>query len=271
MYKLYRKSGSVFTDFSKEVGDYHSAASTITMTAATDALYIGSRFPFSSKYFKISSAPSPAISVTLQYYAGSGHGFKDVSSTEDGTDNLSQSGTFHFVPDRDFGIVREDTENIDELNTLVLYDLFWYKITVDSDTTFDLGWLGSILSNDDQLGSRYPDLNRASVKAAFESGKTDWEEQAMEAAMEIERDLVSRQSLADLSQLIDTKELRSASVAKTAEIIYSGLGQDFEDQALKARDRYELLISKPPRFVDRDGNARLTRSEYAPRVFNLRR
>lgn len=269
MLKIFKSSGGTLTDLSKDVNDYHSSATTVSIVAATDKLYIGSRFPFNSKYFKISSAASPSVNLTFKYL--SGNGFVDHSDVEDGTENFSKSGTVRMVPDRDYGVLREDTENIDELNTVKIYGRFWYEISFDVDTSFDLNWVGQVFNNDDQLGSKYPDLNRSSVKTAFASGKTDWEEQAMMAAEEISKDLVDRQTILDVSQILEDSELKLASIEKCAELIYRGLGQDFVEQAEMARDNYDRLISKPPRFVDSDGNARVTKSEFAPRIGYLHR
>jgi hypothetical protein len=271
MLTVYKKSGSTFTDLTVDITDYYSAGTAVNIVSATDNLYIGSRMPFNSKYFKVDVAPSPAVTVDIQYYAGNTDEFKPISSSEDRTKNLSQSGLLAFVPDRDYGIVRDDTENIDELNTLNHYGMYWYKLVFSADTDFILGWIGEIFSSDNDLGAQYPDLNRSSVKTAFKTGKTDWEEQAKDAAEEIYRDLISRKDIVDPAQLLETRELRLTSVVKTAQIIYTGLGQDFEAQAQRASDKYERLISQTPRYVDLDDNARISRFEITPKTGHIRR
>lgn len=260
---IHSDNGSL-ADFSVQVEDYHAGSTNVTIVAGQDAIYLGSRFPFNSRYFKVATANVAAATPTVAYWDG--NKFQPVVELTDETSAagvpLAQSGHLTWTTNRDFGWALEDTtEDIPELANLVIYDQYWIKITFSADVTADIAWAGHMFGSDEDIGSEYPDLLRANFKTAFESGKTDWEEQRVRASKLILDDLVNANLLRDGNQLLERREMRYAMVSKTAVLIYSAMGDDYVDDVLRSQKEYTGRFKKSVLSIDRNNNANLDRGE----------
>jgi len=132
------------------------------------------------------------------------------------------------------------------------------KITFSADLTADtaLSWVGQKFSDDNDLGSEYSDLVRLSMLAAFETGKTTWEEQHVRAAGLIVKELMANSTIIEKEQILEREDFKYASVSKCAEIIYGGLGDDYKDDKKLAKDEYAIRINSAMPKIDKDANAR---------------
>lgn len=262
---LFSDNGTL-SDISRPLAKYRSGESSFTFVATDDAIYIGSLLPFNHLYFKLgSNVNANASEVSIKTYNGSE--FVPVVNIVDETAvsgaSLAQSGFIQWLTDQNESWEREDTSNdgvsiITELGSVTIYDKYWLEIKFSNDlTAVDLQWLGQIFSDDDDLRSEYPDLLRSNVLAAFESGKTDWQEQHARAAELIAKDLVSKRIIDRKEQIVDRDAYKLASVSKVAELIFKSFGDDYINDRTAARQEYDARMNKAIYNVDKDKDARL--------------
>lgn len=233
--RILLSDNGVLTDITEATNTYSTTGTTHSFTAIEDALYIGSRFPMSEKFFKASGGLG---SVTVKYWDGTA--FREMIDLRDLTSGLSADGYIKFVPDRDNGWAKADTAKVTGLETVTIYDQYWLEITVDTDATIDLAWIGDLFCKDADIEAEHPDLLRAAMLTAFKSGKTDWEEQRAVASQYIVEDLLGRGTVKSSNQLFEIERFRRTCVARTVELIFKVFGSDYEDD----RDRAKKLYSE---------------------------
>jgi len=243
----------VLTDRTKEISNYHSDAVEFITTADEDYLYISSELPLNHLYFDITSAASTAMAITMESFDGTD--FNDVVDTIDETNGLTQAGFITWTPNQDKGWGRDDTEDITSLSTIVIYDKYWIRMKIESSNTFSLNWIGNIFSTDDELGDKYPDLNRSDILTSFESGKTEWKEQHIVVARDIINKLKSRNTIIDRSQILVRQQLSEPAVHHLAEIIYNHFGDAYRDQRDDARKAYIDALIGVKLIADENQNA----------------
>lgn len=237
--RIILSDNGTLTDITEATHTYSTTGTVHSFVAAEDALYIGSRFPMSEKFFKASGGLG---NVTVKYWDGDA--FSPVIDIRDLTNGLSQDGYIKIVPDRDNGWSKSDTSDISSLSGITIYGQYWMEITVDADATIDLAWIGDLFCQDTDIGAEYPDLNRTTVMDAFSSGKTDWEEQRAVATQFMVEDLVGRAVIQSSNQLFEVERFRRTCVARVAEVIFSAFGNDYEDDRTKARKAYSERFNR---------------------------
>lgn len=251
------------SDFTVNLNDYFSGTSSIASLVATeDALYIGSRFAFNHIYCKISAANDQASVMSIATWDGSN--WNAVAEVFDQTSSsgatLAQSGYITWVPDKNKHWAQDDTqsstggEQITDLGGANIYDHYWIKITFSADlgASTALSWLGYKFTDDNDLGTEFPDLVRSATLTGFESGKTDWEEQHVLCAKLLIDDLIKNKIILSGKQLLEREIFKGASVQKCAEVIYGGLGDDYKDDRNDAKKEYEKRLQKGNYLIDRD-------------------
>jgi hypothetical protein len=272
---IYSNNGTL-QNYTEEINNYHSGETALTFVAAEDAIFIGSNLPFNHIYVKMGSTVN-ANASTMSVSLWDGSDFNAVAELVDGTDCFSQSGFIEFTPDKNESWSMEDTVDasgnglITGLGDVTIYDKYWLKITVSADLTADLtiGWLGQIFSNDDDLGSEYQELLASDILAAIETGKTDYQEQAVRATGVIIGDLKRKRTLWSANQILERENLMLASVSKVAEIIYGLLGNDYLDDKLEAKKEYGERLGKAFPTVDTNKDGIASPTERAPQFGEL--
>lgn len=255
MNRIIFSDNGTLIDLSNSLASYYSAAKPFEVVGAEDYLYIGSRFPFNSKYIKLDTPSTTPVEISIQYWQ---EDWIDAVEVIDETEGLTKSGLIRFTPNKRFNWEMESTnyegEIIPDLSSLVIYDLYWVKVSfsgnVDSGTA--IKWVGDLFSNDNDLGSEFPDLNRSNVLTSFKSGKTDWEEQHIAAARLLVDDLKDKGYIRGSEQILDTASVKGAAVQKCAEIIYRSFGTDYTDKADACHQEYNRRLER--RFVTLDKN-----------------
>lgn len=269
----------VLSDISTELDDYKNGSKSLSIVAAEDAIYIGAYYPFNAKFFKIDSRNdvvgppavvySPMIPV-IKYWSGS-NGWKSAVEVIDETNGLKQSGFISWTPNKDFSWSREDSNDVAELSSKTIYDLFWIKLTFSVDGTVNFKWVGEMFSNDSHLGAEFPDLLRSQTLTSFESGKTDWEHQHVIAAKVIIDDLKTKKIISHKEQILDRREFTLAAVQKCASIIYSSFGDDYIDNKKACDAEYAKRINKDIFNVDKEETAIPTTMTIAQRQWRFTR
>lgn len=261
------KDNATLRDISINMSDFYAGTETMPIVAAEDAIYIGSDMPFNHRFFDLGASGANAVASNVSVSIWDGNSFNaavdvlDLTRSSAGA-TLSKSGIISWVTDRNKSWEREDTtENISDLSTLKIYQMYWVKLTFSSDltSTTALNYIGHKFSEDTHLASFYADLDNTALKTAIKAGKADYEDQEIAAAEVIVSDLRQKRDLWSVNQILDWERFQQPSVHKTAEIIYSLLGQDFEEDRLRARQYYkeELSKSKSNGGIDLDADGRL--------------
>jgi hypothetical protein len=252
--------GATLRDISAAVNDYRRASQVVDIVAADDKLYIGSELPFNHKYFDISSANAVTSSVTVHTWSGSewvaAVDVVDETKASGGTATLAQSGIISWSLDIDrmaWGCHR-DSNTIPALAGTRVFNLYWVRFTFSANLTGTtaLRYIGQRFSDDDDLDDLYPALASSTLKAQFQAGKTDWKDQSFAAAEAIERDLRAKNILVRRDQVLRPELFTDASIHKTAEIIYGGLGSNWAERRKEAAEAYTRAL--PTKFPEIDAN-----------------
>ena len=264
---------STISDISVNANDYHTGADVIAMVSAEDKILIGSYFPFNHLYLKMGSTVNALASVmTIKYWDGAE--FRAVAELIDETKSsgatLAQSGFITFVPHKKHSWVKEDTVDIDDneevtgLGTVKIYERYWIEITVSADLTAgtELEWIGNIFNKDDNtIDGLYPDLALSKTKTAYQTGKTDWEEQRVLAAEEIIDDLKKANIIVSAGHILERSDFRLAEVHKVAAIVYNAFGSARDEERAKASSKYKNALAGFAATIDKNENARSDSSE----------
>lgn len=266
---IYSDDGTL-TDLSTDLSNFHSGTYTFSdFVAAEDYIYIGNIVPFNHFYLKMDTASIASTTMTVEYW--SGNSWQEVVELIDETSGLTQDGFVTFVPDRDYNWVNANTngsgQTVTGLTSVTIYDKYWIRISFNNDLTDDsiISWIGQKFSNDDDLGSEYPDLTRSTVLTAFESGKTTWEEQHIRAAEIIVKDLIAKQIIFAKGQILERNSFMLPSISKTAEIIFNAFGDDYLDQKKAAYNEYNARMQKSIYDIDSNLDGELTTGEMSTR------
>lgn len=254
-------------DITSDLNEYESGAVTFSYVAADDYLYLASDMPFNHKWIEVSSANSDSSSIDIDIWWG--REWVAAVDIQDGTAvsgaSLAQSGIVRWNTNRLKGWESElDSEDVDGVTVVGLYDMYWVRINWTADLTAStaLKYIGHKFCNDEQLATEYPNTRNSSLKTAFLSGKTTWDEQHFAAAEDIIQDLQSGNILISGNQIVDPEYYTEAAKHRAAMIIYAGLeGEGYEDIRTHAAKEYKKAINKRRYRVDLNQDGRLERVE----------
>lgn len=253
---LIKNGANPLKDITKNLKSYTSGEEAIDL-AAGDYWYIGADSPFNHLYFKFGNVVNSNVSK-FNIELWDGDEWKSVVEVMDETNGFSNDGFLDFVPDRDEQWRQESTnddgDSVDGLESVVIYDLWWLRISVDADITSGtkISWVGHLFSNDEDLFIEYPVFNSSDLKECYKSGKTNWEAQHVKAAEIIIQDLKDGEILDFEGQILDRSVYRLASVAQVARIIFNALGDDYKDDLQNSANLYTKRISRKKHRVDKN-------------------
>lgn len=254
------------SDYGIELQNYREGSQVFDVVAAEDALYIGADHPFNHRYFQLNTVNTAPSDVSVELWDGSA--WNPVAEITDETSasgaSLGQDGVITWVPDRDESWVLEDTtEDISDLFGVEIYNKYWcrFKWSADLDVGTDLFFVGQRFSSDEDLETLYPSLNTSDQKEAFQTGKTTWNEQHIEAAKLIMDDLIDKGTTWHEGQIIDIERFRVAAVHRVAMIAFREYGDDYRDNLIIAANDYREAFERAVYNVDKNRNARLDRNE----------
>jgi hypothetical protein len=267
---LYGDNGTL-TDISAAMTSYKSGTHTFSYVSGQDYIYLGSDLPFNHFYVKMGGTVN-AIASTMAVELWDGKEWVAVAEVRDGTNGLFQSGMVEIVPDKDEDWQRESTnhngDQITGLTSVTIYDMYWVRVSFGTTMTPStvLSWMGNLFSDDNDLYGEYPVFNSTALKTQFESGKTTWEEQHVRAAEMVIKDLKSKQVVLSGSQILERDDYRLASVCKTAQIIFTAMGDDYVDDAATAKKEYDMRMDLSVHKIDLNNDGILDVKERFSRV-----
>lgn len=253
-------------DISVDMCDFRQGEQTIEIVAADDRIYLGSFLPFNHRWIDIGTANSNASAVTVEIWWS-----EDWTAAVDVIDEtsssgvaLAQDGYLRWNTEIERGWDKErESEDVTGLTGTSIYNMYWVRLTYSADFSAgtSLKYIGHKFADDDTLYGYYADLQNTTIQDAYESGKTDWNEQHYMAAQEIIKDLRTRNIVVSADQILDPELFEIAAVHKAAEIIYRGMGSEFRQDKSDARKAYNEAISRRYFNIDLDGDARLDSAE----------
>jgi hypothetical protein len=265
-------SAGVYKDYSVALSNVHSQTQLLDYVAATDYVYLGSDFPFNHRYMDVVVGNAGVASMVIEVWTG--NGWTPVVDIIDETNvagaPLGQSGIISWQPDLDvssWGF--DDTDEMINAGAFPagfpkIFKLYWARISfsADLDVLTEINYVGHKFSEDEALEAEYPELSSAAIKAAWKAAKTDWKEQTLMAGEYIVQELRGMKDvITSPSQILDWMQFEKASIHKTAEIIFRGFGDDYNDQRTEAMASYKKAINVGKFNVDLNLDANLEDAE----------
>lgn len=263
---LHSDNGTI-KDLTLSLNEFRSDSSVLDFVAADDYLYFGSDKPFNHRFFDVSvvNALSSNVSVEIWWANAWTSAIDILDRTSLFGVSLAQDGIISWNTDRLKGWdIEQDSTDVTGLESSpLIYNFYWARLkwSADLTPTTALTYTGFKFGNDSQLFPKYPDLNNTRLLSAFESGKTDWEEQHFDAAEEIIADLVRRGVVWTPSQILIPEIFKEPAIHKAAAIIYGGMGQKFEKDMVKAASCYKSSMNMKFFKVDKNANAQPDKSD----------
>jgi len=253
-------------DLSPDLNSYLSGTAGFPYVAAEDFLYIGTVWPWSTRHIEIGTPNDSSVSMLVELWdSGAWHPVIDFfDMTSQSGASLAQSGQIRILKDRNFGWSNiEDSSLIPGLDGTKIYDLYWARVSFsfDLNPATTLKYIGAVFSDDNDLYRYFPDLNQPALKSLFKAGKTDWKEQGFDAAKVILKDLKDRGFIASQDQILDPYAYMEASVYKTAQLIYGGLGKAYSELMDAAAKRYTAEMNLRAPYLDITKDGQLSRAE----------
>lgn len=270
--RVFFSDNGTLSDYSSQLSKISNNSALTGAITTDDAIFIGSDLPFNSIYFNVLVANSNSSTVSISYWDGSE--FVAARDIQDGTSGFSTSGKIEFAPNNDYMWAIDDTELMTDsgISSLFIREKYWIKLVLSanaSDTT-SINYAGYMFSNDSDLGSEYPELDRMIVKDAFKKNKTDWNEQSIRASEYIINDLKYDRVIVDKSQILRTEDLINSCCHRVAQIVFSGMGKDYEDRVRMAESNYTLALDRSFPVIDKSKDAIVDNEDKTGTGFQMR-
>jgi len=247
------------TDITEAATDFRTGTVPFAYTTG-GYLYIGSILPFNNLWFEMGVANAVAATVSVDMWFG--NAWIPAVDVIDLTAGLTQTGRIQWTTDLNKSWDREQySKDVTGLpSTSAIYNMYWLRMSWNASMsgTTTIKFIGQKFSDDNQLYSYYPDLNNATIRTSFQSGKTDWTEQHYMAAEQIIRDMKRNGVILSKSQILDYDLFVVASCHKVADIVYQAFGAPYFDQLKQARAEYKDASQLKFYNVDNAATGRLT-------------
>jgi hypothetical protein len=242
-------------EITKEISRTDSLSYSMTYLSG-EYIYIASDFPFNHLYIKMGAIKNATpASMTVEYNASSG--WNSIVELRDETLALSQDGYVEFTPNRDNSWPRLYSSQDVPNTSVIVYDKYWTRVSFDAnlDSPVEISFIGNKFSDDEDLYLEYPVFDDSVFLTAFKAGKSDWEDQCIRASEVIVADLIRKNVIVSAEQILDRKVFTSACVCKTAEMIFTSFGNDYEEQRKLAKSEYASRMDLSRYKVDNNNNA----------------
>jgi hypothetical protein len=262
------------TELTKELNVFSNGSAALTFEAG-DYLYIGTYFPINHKYLELSMVNGSAATVIPEIWDGSA--WKTAIDVLDFTENagatLGQSGNIQFAADTakwTWSFVNRtlDTPSLPEFSGLPdIYEKYWSRIGFTATLSATIDYVGDLFCTEDDLLSYYPSFNEPVLLNSWETGKTDWKKQRVDASEYVVNDLRRRNIIMERSQIIELSKLVEPAIRYSAYLIYNGLGaRNYSEEADRAMAAYKDAMNQVKFEVDVNSNSRKDRQEMSVTV-----
>jgi hypothetical protein len=141
--------------------------------------------------------------------------------------------------------------------------MYWLRLSFTGSlyNNFGVWYIGQKLCTSADLYDKYPDLAKEELIASFDEDKTDWERQIYLATEDVIRALKARGKLWHRGQIFDHTVWTAACVEKTAELVYRGLGQAFENSRVLSLREFENAMKVGYERLDKGMTGRLSQHD----------
>lgn len=245
-------------DITKKVSGAFAESVVVDYTAGQDYIYVGQVLPFNHLYFNFSALNTITSTMNVEFWDG--QTWSQMVDIRDQTEGFKKAEhSFWSVP-RDESWVKElDSFDVTGLETTEIYNMYWSRISfsVTLDVTTAISYIGQLYSTDQDLYGYYPDLQQSTLKDQYQTGKTDWREQGVLAAENIISYLRAKNIIKADASIMRPDLLETASIHKTAEIIFGAFGEAYRDDRNTAKKAFEDSINMKFFQTDVDKNGRL--------------
>lgn len=265
-YRVFKGTPGSLTDITTGTLDYHDTSTSIDITSS-QYIYIGMLYPTNFLYY-IKQAPNTNASVlSIQLWDGSE--WVEAVDVRDGTSSggktLAIDGWIGWTPNKSKNWVREDTIGVDDTVNITgfdghyIYDLYWIRLKVSADLSNGTKeyWIGHMYAEDEDIHTEYPDFARSDFMSAYESGKTDWNEQLIRSSELVTNDLIKRGIMLGEGQVMAKETFMPAAVARCAAMIYGAMGPAYIERRDYAMKEYFDRLNEGIRYIDSNMNGRL--------------
>jgi hypothetical protein len=253
------------TDISILVNDWRDGSALFNLTDDQYA-YIGAEVPFNNLYFDVGVANQLAASAKIDVWWG--NAWVPVAEifdqTKVGNATLGKSGRISWSLDWLKGWdIENETRFVDGLQDFKIYEMFWLRLsfTANLTATTAINYIGQKLCTERDLEDKYPDLIREAVKESYDEDKTTWDRQIYLATEDVIRALKARGKLWHRGQIFDHTVWTAACVEKTAELVYRGLGQAFENSRVLSLREFENALKVGYERLDKGMTGRLSQHD----------
>lgn len=268
---IYSDNG-VLTDYSVKLNDFRYLSGAIPMVASEDILYVGSDLPFNHRYIEMGTVNTNSISLLVDLWDGKQ--WEAAVDIIDQTSGLAQSGHLSWQKSKYENWVRDDTDKVTGLTSIVIYNMYWARIKVSANLSAGttLSFMGQKFSDDASLAGYWPELTVANTYLQWpKQPKTTWDEQHYEATEVIIRDLKKKGEIATSAQVLNWELFKEASSHKTAEIIMNSFGKDYVELRDKAAKYYDDALNMFIFHTDKNNNTLIDPDEAVPSLSLVRR
>jgi len=264
--RVFLSKSGVFEDITYEVSEYLDLSETLELNA-NDYIYLATEAPFNARYFHFSTPNDVAVDFDIEIYNGTS--WFNAVDIIDQTKGLTQSGLIRFGinvhGDSNSWGLSDSKDVVGVPSDVHVFQNYWMRLKVLSTLNLStaLGFVGLKFTTDSDLFSIYPELRNTNLMNAWQSGKSNWNEQHFTAADHIIMKLRAMNVIGTRSgfSIIDTEYLKLPSIYKTAQLVFSGLGPSFEERAKHAGDRFEDAMGMKYFNVDLNRDGQLSKFE----------
>jgi hypothetical protein len=248
-------------------------AFTLPIVSGEDYLYIGQYYPTNNLYFSLDTANSNSASISIDVWNNEWVSAVDIlDGTSSSGASMAQSGVVQWDIDRDdmgWQQLHDPTNEGSDLgfNSLKIYDLYWLRISFSANLSAgsDVTQVTYRFANDNDLKAKAPDIN--DYLSSWESGKTSWNEQLIEASLQLVYKLKGDGIIAHPGNILRFDEINIPCAYKALSIIYEGIsGEDYEVLSIKMANKANNMLKNMPIVVDRDLNAAVDTNDELNKV-----
>jgi hypothetical protein len=279
--RVFYSDNGVLTDLTLSLNRFRQGELSLSYTAGEDFIYVGSDLPFANRYFCLNTANATANTLKVEVWGGTGDKWVEVADLLDDTvsagASLGRDGVASWYVNDDDYWQRDDSEDITELDSRVIYNLYWMRFSWDADFSAVINHIGYRFCEDDEIYSFYPDLDNQQFRDCFEPDlpegtKTDWKEQCMIASANVIRHMKSKNIIWTPSQILDFESIKDATIHETARIIYAALDTEaYAEDYKRAGERFGRAFNIKKFNVDQNKTTRLDCDEQKKSVTYMSR
>jgi len=277
-FRVFKETGGSFTDLSLD--NQEEGVTLIPAITAADTLYFAQYFPVNNMYFHMgSTANATGGDITIEYWDGTNwrSAVDILDATKVSGAVLGRSGIIQWSPYIDYSWRpvndTEDSNSPDELNSLRIYNSYWYRATFPSglDAGTEIKEITYTFTNDSILDDIDIEINEFLTSFDSSGSKTDWIDQIITASKMLMTDLKRRGLVMNRGQILRFDDVVMPATYRTLDLIYQNLGPSYMKRRQELRVLYEEALDIERFTLDKDGNAFVSQGELSSSVKSIKR